>query len=529
MKEILVYDTTLRDGAQTEGVSFSLDDKLLIARRLDLLGFHYIEGGFPAANEKDAAFFRALAKSPLAKSKLAAFGMTRRADGKAEDDAGLRTVLAAETPVVTLVGKTWDFHVTKALRTTLEENVRMIADSVAFIKKAGRETIFDAEHFFDGYKANAAYAMRCLRAAAEAGADCVVLCDTNGGSLPEEIAAAVRAVAAEIKAPLGIHCHNDAGLAVANTVAAVQAGCGHVQGTMNGLGERCGNVDLCVCLPTLQLKVGCQALTPESLQRLTEASRYVYEICNMNLVANQPYVGPSAFAHKGGMHASAMSRDTRSYEHVSPDLVGNTRKILISELAGASNVVAKARKFNLQDDKALMSRLRDRVAKLEGQGYQFEAAEASFEMLVRREIGRTARFFDLEYYHVSIRKDDGRQPITEAVVKVVIDGKAEHHAAEGDGPVNALDAALRKALLGYYPNLAEMSLADYKVRVINPQEATAARVRVTVDSKDRDERWGTVGVSENIIDASWAALVDAVEYKLLKDKEAAANGGHQGK
>jgi 2-isopropylmalate synthase len=398
----------------------------------------------------------------------------------------------------------------------------MIGESVSFIKSHARETLFDAEHFFDGYRANADYAMACLAAAVEAGADAIVLCDTNGGAMPRDVQAAVQAVVERFKLPVGIHAHNDGGLAVANTLAAVEAGCTHVQGTVNGLGERCGNADLCTCVANLQLKLGLKVLDDEQMQRLTEVSRFVYEMANMNLVANQPFVGPSAFAHKGGMHASAVARDTRSYEHIRPEQVGNTRKILISELAGASNVVSKARKFNLQDDKALMKRIRDRVQKMESQGYQFEAAEASFEMLLRREIGLTHKFFDLDYYHVIIRKDRDGAPITEAVVKVLIKGRPEHHAAEGDGPVNALDAALRKALLGYYPNLAEMSLADYKVRVINSQAATAAKVRVTIESKDRDERWGTVGVSENIIDASWQALIDSIEYKLLKDREAAA-------
>jgi 2-isopropylmalate synthase len=521
MAKLVTYDTTLRDGAQTEGVSFSLDDKLLIARRLDLLGIDYIEGGFPQSNAKDEAFFRELKRQPLTHARVTAFGMTRRAGTSTENDAGLAALLASETPACALVGKSWDFHVTDALRVSLDENLKMIGESVGYLKSRGREVLFDAEHFFDGYKANPDYAMRCLQAAAEAGADWLVLCDTNGGTLPQYIETAVREVRSRFSVPLGIHAHNDAGLAVAASLAAVAGGATQIQGTINGLGERCGNADLCVCIANLQLKLGHDLLPAEHLRRLTETSRFVYEIANLNLVPNQPYVGVSAFAHKGGMHASAMARDSRSYEHVKPDLVGNTRRILISELAGASNVALKARKFNVQDDKALMARLRDRVQQLENEGYQFEAAEASFEMLLRREIGQHTRFFELDNYHVNIYKDDGNQPVTVATVKITINGRTEHHVAEGDGPVNALDAALRKALLGDYPNLSQMHLADYKVRVINSQAATAARVRVTIESKDQDEHWGSVGVSENIIDASWQALTDSIEYKLLKDREAA--------
>ena len=521
MKQVLVYDTTLRDGAQSEGVSFSLDDKLRIAERLDALGVHYIEGGFPLSNPKDAAFFQAMALRPPRQARIAAFGMTRRAGARAEDDPGLRALLEAETPVCTLVGKGWDFHVTEALRTTLDENLKMIGESVGHLKSRGREVMFDAEHFFDGFKANADYALACLRAAIDAGADAVVLCDTNGGTLPHEIPDIVRrALQAAGRTPVAIHCHNDCGMAAAGTVAAVLAGCTQIQGTLNGLGERCGNADLCTCIPNLQLKLGYALLPPEKLQHLTEVSRFAYEVLNMNLVANQPFTGASAFAHKGGMHASAVARDTRSYEHVTPEAVGNTRKILISELAGSSNVASKARKFHVEDDRKLMTLLRDKVQALENDGYQFELAEASFEMLLRRQIGQTETFFTLENYHVSIRKDNGGVPVTEGTVKVRIGDRSEHRVAEGDGPVNALDAALRKALLQYYPNLAEMSLTDYKVRVINSQAATAAKVRVIIESKDRDERWGTVGVSENIIDASWQALVDSIEYKLLKDKEA---------
>jgi 2-isopropylmalate synthase len=523
MKHVLIYDTTLRDGAQTEGVTFSLEDKLLVAERLDDLGVNYIEGGFPMSNPKDQAFFEAMAAKPPARARVVAFGTTCHATVTAKDDPGLQALLATEAPACAVVGKSWDFHVTGALQTTLDENLRMIGESVAFLKSHDREVLFDAEHFFDGLMTNGDYALACLRVAHEAGADWLVLCDTNGGRLPEEISEAVRQAASALPSSrLAIHSHNDCGVAVANTIAAVDAGCDQIQGTLNGLGERCGNADLCIAIPALQLKRGYELLSDEKLQHLTEVSRFAYEVLNMNLVATQPFMGTSAFAHKGGLHASAVARDTRSYEHIDPARVGNTRKILISELAGASNVVAKARKFNVHEDRALMARLRDKVQALENDGWQYELAEASFEMLLRREIGQTETFFELDNYHVSIRRDNDGVPITEGTVKVHVGSDALHHVAEGDGPVNALDAALRKALLTYYPNLKEMSLTDYKVRVINSQAATAARVRVIIESKDADEHWGTVGVSENIIDASWMALVDSIEYKLLKDKELAA-------
>ncbi len=518
-KGVLLYDTTLRDGAQTEGVSFSLDDKLQIARRLDQLGVTYIEGGFPSSNAKDIAFFQEMARNPLKNSRVTAFGMTRRAGTAAESDVGLRSLLESEAPVVTLVGKSWDLHVRDALRVSPEENLAMISESVAFIKSSGRELIYDAEHFFDGYNDNPEYAMATLKAAADAGAEVLVLCDTNGGTLPAHIAPLVAEVVSRFGLQVGIHCHNDSGVAVANTLAAVEAGARQIQGTINGLGERTGNADLCVVTANLQLKMGYSVLAEDRMQHLTELSRFVYETCNMNLSQSQPYVGMSAFAHKGGMHASAVARNPRCYEHIDPATFGNSRRILISELAGASNVVSKARKFNVESDKALMGRLRDRVQELESLGYQFEVAEASFEMLLRREIGQTEEFFRLQNYQVNILKDDGGTPVTTGTVKVLIGEATEHHVAEGDGPVNALDGALRKALIGYYPNLATMSLTDYKVRVINSQAATAASVRVIIESKDEDERWGTVGVSENIIDASWQALIDSIEYKLLKDKE----------
>jgi len=524
MNKVTIYDTTLRDGTQGEGVSLSLQDKLDIARRLDDLGVQFIEAGYPVSNEKDEAVFRDLARYPLKNAVAVAFGMTRRVGAKAAEDTTLLALLAAETPAVAVVGKSWDFHVTKIIRTTLEENVAMIADSVRFLKAAGRQVFYDAEHFFDGYKANRDHALATLRAARDAGADWLVLCDTNGGRLPHEIAEATAAVLKEVGGPLGIHCHNDGGLAVANSLAAVGAGATQVQGTVNGLGERCGNADLCAVVPNLELKMDRPCLGRENLAKLTDVSRFVYETANMLLVPGQPYVGPSAFAHKGGMHVAAISRERQSYEHVDPKVVGNTRRILVSELSGRGTILAKVSGTGFENDKALQTKVLKEVQRLENEGYQFEACEASFALLVRRVAGQAETFFDLDHYSVGIKKDDERSPVTEATVKLRVAGRPEHTVAEGDGPVNALDAALRKALLGAYPNLAEMNLVDYKVRVINSGAGTAAKVRVVIESRDKTEHWGTVGVSENIIDASWQALIDSIAYKLTRDKERAPQG-----
>jgi 2-isopropylmalate synthase len=519
MNTITIYDTTLRDGTQGEGVSFSFQDKLDIARRLDELGLQYIEAGYPVSNEKDEAVFRELKRSPLKHAVPVAFGMTRRVDATAEEDAALQALLAAETPAVAIVGKAWDFHVTKVLRATLDQNLSMIADSVRLLKKAGREVLFDAEHYFDGHKAHAAYAMKVLRAALDAGADWLVLCETNGGALPDEVAEIVATVAREVGGRLAFHGHNDGGLAVANSLAAVRAGCTQVQGTMNGLGERCGNADLSAVIGNLELKMGARCLGREALARLTDASRFVYETANMLLVPGQPFVGPSAFAHKGGMHVAALLRDRHTYEHVDPGLVGNTRRILVSELSGRGTISAKVAGTDFEGDKALQQKVLKEVQRLENQGYQFESAEASFALLLRRMAGRARSFFDLDHYSVAIMKDSAKPPITEATVKLCVGGQWQHTVAEGDGPVNALDGALRKALTAAYPNLAEMQLTDYKVRVINSGAGTAAKVRVVIESRDRQAHWGTVGISENIIDASWQALVDSITYKLTKDEE----------
>ncbi len=520
MTRIHIYDTTLRDGSQGEGVNFSLQDKLSITQRLDDLGIDFIEGGYPLSNPKDFEYFQRVRDLPLKHAKVAAFGMTRRKAVSPADDTCLKALLNAQTPVVTIVGKTWDVQVREVLNTTLEENLRMIADSVAYCKAAGREIVYDAEHFFDGYRHNPEYALQTLRAAQDAGAAVVVLCDTNGGNLPEEIAAATEAVRQALRVELGIHCHNDCDVAVANTLAAVSRGATQVQGTINGIGERCGNVDLVSVIANLTLKRGHEVLTAGSLAKLTEVSRYVYETANMNFRSGQPFVGASAFAHKGGMHTHAVARNASSYEHIDPALVGNERRILVSELSGQSTILAKTTKYALRDDRALMQKILTQVQDLENAGYEFEAAEASFDLIVKKAAGLYRPWFDRLGYRVNIEAGrDGAESITEATIKMRVGDKERHEVSEGDGPVNALDGALRKALQPFYPRLAEMHLADYKVRVVNARAETAARVRVVIEWRDKDAVWGTVGVSENIVEASWLALVDSFEYKLFKDQE----------
>ncbi len=515
---IAIYDTTLRDGSQGEGVNFSLQDKLLITSRLDELGIDYVEGGYPLSNPKDAAYFRAVRDLPLEHAKVVAFGMTRRRDVAAEDDTGMKALVAAGTPAVTVVGKTWDLHVREVLGVSFEENLRMIGDSVGFLASHVAEVVYDAEHFFDGFKRNPDYSLQTLKQAAEAGATWIVLCDTNGGSLPEEVAEAVALVAREIDVPLGVHPHNDGELAVANALAAVRRGATQVQGTINGLGERCGNVDLCSVIANLSLKYpGFAVLSPGKLGRLTEISRYVYETANMNFRSGQPFVGSSAFAHKGGMHVHGVRKLASSYEHVEPSTVGNERRILVSELSGKSNIAEKLTEHGLDQDQALLARVLDRVQELENEGYQFEAAEASFVLLVERLADRHHQCFDLRGFHVGVASRTGQGATTEATIKLQVGDAYEHTVSEGDGPVNALDGALRKALEHHFPGLKSMKLVDYKVRVINARAGTAARVRVVIESSDQDAVWGTIGVSENVIEASWLALVDAFEYKLSKD------------
>jgi 2-isopropylmalate synthase len=522
MTRVFIYDTTLRDGSQGEGVNFSLQDKLNITQKLDDLGIDFIEGGYPLSNPKDAEYFREVRKLSLRHSKVAAFGMTRRKGMNAAEDTCITALLDAQTPIVTIVGKTWDLHVREILGTTLDENLAMIADSVACCKKAGREVFYDAEHFFDGFKHNPEYAIRTLQAAESAGASVIILCDTNGGTLPDDLAATVAVVRRSIRADLGIHCHNDGDVATANSLAAVKAGATQVQGTINGIGERCGNADLISVMANLSLKLGYDVLQPESMRRLTELSRYVYETANMNFRSGQPFVGMSAFAHKGGMHTHAVAKISHSYEHLDPARVGNERRILVSELSGQSTILTKTAKYQINTDRALMKRILEQVQDLENAGYEFEAAEASFDLLVKKTAGLYVPKFQRVAYRVNIEanlSDLGGTPATEATVKVRVGDQLMHTASDGDGPVNALDTALRKSLLPFYPRLGELHLVDYKVRVVNAREETAARVRVVIEWRDGDDVWGTVGVSENVIEASWLALVDAAEYKLFKDEE----------
>jgi 2-isopropylmalate synthase len=522
MRSIQIYDTTLRDGAQGEGVNFSLQDKVAITQLLAEMGFDYVEGGYPLSNEKDAEYFNRVRKLDLGKTRICAFGMTRRKGLRAADDPGMKALLDSEAPVCTVVGKTWDFHATEVLRVSLEENLDMIRDSVGYLASQGRELIYDAEHFFDGWKANPEYADRTIQAAAEAGARLVVLCDTNGGSLPEEIARYTREAIAALEkhgAPVGIHCHNDSELAVANSLAAVDSGAVHVQGTINGVGERCGNADLISVMANLALKKQAyEVLGGKNIDHLTELSRFVYETANMHLRSNQPFVGQSAFAHKGGMHVHAIARATASYEHIDPKLVGNERRVLVSELSGRSNIMALTTRHKIEQNRELMDQILAQVVKLENQGYQFEAAEASFDLLVQKCAGQFRPHFERVKYHVEVGAEENGELVTEATVKVRVGDAVRHEVAEGDGPVNALDGALRKALNGEFPNLRSMRLVDYKVRVVNGEAGTAARIRVIIESADEHDVWGTIGVSENIIEASWLALVDAIEYKLAKDE-----------
>jgi len=518
MDKVKLYDTTLRDGMQAEGVSFSLEDKLAIAKCLDELGLDYIEGGYAASNPKEVQFFEEVAGLDLKNAKITAFGNTRRADTGVSNDVSLNKMLACKTQAATLVGKTWDMHVTHVLGCSLDENLAICAESVGYLKKHGIETIFDAEHFFDGYKANPEYAMKVLAAAANAGADAIVLCETNGGNLPDQVYEITKTVREQFGSiVIGIHAHNDSDCATASSLAAVRAGARHIQGTINGLGERCGNANLCTIIPNLAFKLGFEILSPEKIKTLTEVSRYVFEIANMTPVTNMPYVGESAFAHKGGLHVDALRKSKRTYEHIEPGLVGNERRFLISELSGRSTVLAELEKAKIAQDKQLARNVLSRVQELENEGYQFEAADASFDLLVKKVMGTYKPFFDLIKYHVTVEKRATGDIVTEATVKLRVGDKTEHVVGEGDGPVNALDAALRKSLENFYPAIRDVHLIDYKVRVVNAGAGTAARVRVIIESRDKNSMWGTVGVSENVIEASWQALVDSVEYKLQKD------------
>ena len=527
-RRIEIYDTTLRDGTQSEGVSLSLQDKLLILEALDGLGVDYIEGGYPLSNPKDAEFFEQARNTPLANAKLAAFGMTRRKGTAASDDVGLAALLAAETPVVALVGKAWDFHVSDVLDVSTDENLAMIGESVAFLVGRGRMVFFDAEHFFDGYLANADYALACLRAAANAGAERLVLCDTNGGSTLARVGRITKAVTNEIpEALLGIHCHNDCHLAVANSLMAVRHGATQVQGTINGIGERCGNADLTGVIGNLALKYGYDCLRPGTLANLTKVSRFVYEVANLNFQESQPFVGAAAFAHKGGMHVHAMRRNVKTYEHIDPSVVGNSRRILVSELAGISNIEAVApEKFGLTGDKDAQRLVLNALMEMENEGYQFEAARASFEVLIRKTLGGKwyRKLWDLDHYRCMIFKQTARTPNIEAIVRLRVNDSDRHTVSAGDGPVDSLDCALCEALRPHYPQVDNLHLVDYKVRVVNTAAETAAKVRVVIDWYDAtgEAYFGSVGVSENIIEASWLALVDAIEYTILNDMDASA-------
>ena len=520
MRTIEIYDTTLRDGSQGEGVNFSLEDKVAITLRLDEAGVDFIEGGYPLSNPKDAQYFERVLALTLRHSKVCAFGMTRRRGMTAADDPGMKALLDAGTPVVTIVGKTSVFHVTEVLGVSREENLAMIADTVGHLKQAGREVFYDAEHFFDGWKLDRDYSRDTIVAAARAGATRIVLCDTNGGTLPDEVATLVREAISALgvagcPTAVAIHCHNDCDLAVANSLAGVAAGAVQVQGTINGLGERCGNADLISVVANLALKVsGHRVLAGTGMAHLTELSRFVYETANMSYRPGQPFVGSSAFAHKGGMHVHAVAKATESYEHISPEAVGNSRRILVSELSGRSNIAAMVTRADVKNDRVLLDKVLTEICRLENEGWQFEAAGASFDLLVERCAGTFISRFEKESYHVAVESHDGRDVRTEATVKLLVSGTHRHEVAEGDGPVNALDAALRKALEVAYPALARMHLLDYKVRVINAQEGTAAKVRVSIESTDGESVWGTVGVSENVIEASWLALADSFHYFL---------------
>jgi 2-isopropylmalate synthase len=527
-RKIILYDSTLRDGTQAEGISFTVNDKLKIAHRLDEFGVDYIEAGNPASNPKDLEFFQSIRQGELKHARLTAFGSTRRAGIRAEEDGNLQALLQANTPAAAIFGKTWDFHVTEILKTTLDENLNMIRDTLAFLKKMGKEILFDAEHFFDGYRSNPHYAMLCLQTAAEAGADWLVLCDTNGGAFPADIGSIVKEAVQRFPVPIGIHCHNDGGMAVANSILAVQNGAVQVQGTINGYGERCGNANLCTIIPNLQLKGGMDCIPIEQMENLSAVSRYVSELANLAPNERDPYVGHSAFAHKGGMHIDAIQKNPLSFEHIVPHSVGNERRILMSEVSGRSTILKRIREVTpwVNKDSRETQFIMDELKRLEHAGYQFEGAETSFELLVRRALGKDVKFFNVKDFRVLCEEHWQDDYSASAIIKVQVDGVEEVMASEGDGPVNALDKALRKALKVFYPQLDQMRLTDYKVRVLDTGKATAAKVRVHIESTDGEKVWGTVGVSTNIIEASWAALIDSIEYFLYQhqgDGSAAEN------
>lgn len=519
MSLVTLYDTTLRDGTQGEDIAFLLEDKIRIAHKLDDGGIHYIEGGWPGSNPKDIAFFKNVKKEKFATAKIAAFGSTRRAGIAPGKDNNIITLVKAAPDVITIFGKTWDFHVHEALRVSLEENLEMINDSLLYLKQQVGEVFYDAEHFFDGYKANPEYAIKTLKAAEAANVDCIILCDTNGGTMPFEFVQIIENVKKHITTPLGIHTHNDSECAVANTLVAVHNGIVQVQGTINGFGERCGNSNLCSIIPALKQKLKMDCITDIQMRKLRELSRFVYELANLPPDKHQAYVGDSAFAHKGGVHVSAIQRHPETYEHMRPELVGNTTRVLISDLSGRSNILAKAEEFkiNLNSKDPLTLEILDNIKEMENQGYQFEGAEASFELLMKQALGTRRTFFTvLGYRVIDEKRHENEKLVSEATVRIKVGGKVEHAAAEGSGPVNALDNALRRALTKFYPHLKDVKLIDYKVRVLPSGQGTASGIRVLIESRDKESTWGTVGVSDNIIEASYQALLDSIEYKLHK-------------
>jgi 2-isopropylmalate synthase len=533
MKPIVqLYDTTLRDGAQAEDVNFSVEDKIRIARKLDQFGVHYVEGGWPGSNPRDVEFFREMKRVKLKKTRLAAFGSTRKAKLRVTEDSSLKALVTSGARIATIFGKTWDLHVLKALRTTLDENLDMIEESVSFLRKRLDEVVYDAEHFFDGFKSNPDYALQTILAAEAAGANCIVLCDTNGGTMPHEVEEIIAQVKRVIATPFGIHAHNDAELAVANSVAAVRMGAVQVHGTINGYGERCGNANLCTLIPTFKLKLGIDCVTDASLARLRDLSRYVDELANLPHRKRQPYIGDSAFAHKGGVHVDAIAKSSLTYEHITPELVGNRRRILVSDMAGKSNILQKAAELGipLKKDSPQLAEILKKVKELENEGFEFEGAEGSLELLMLRAGHNYESVFNMfdriDYRILTEKRKVDPHPVSEATVTVEVGGNVEHMAAWGNGPVNALDKALRKVLPKYFPGrgLENVRLLDYKVRVLTAADGTAAKVRVLIESGDGRNKWGTVGVSENVIEASWQGLVDSIEYKLLRTAQKKSTG-----
>lgn len=523
VQEVKIYDTTLRDGTQAEDFSLSLEDKVRIALKLDDLGIHYIEGGWPGSNPKDVGFFQEIRNYQLKNARIAAFGSTHHPSRSVESDENIKAIIQARTPVVTIFGKSWPVHVREALRISLERNLQIIRESLAFLRPQCEELFYDAEHFFDGFREDPRYALATLEKAIEAGADCLVLCDTNGGSLPGVVREVLQAVKERFPdAPFGIHVHNDGDLAVGNSLVAVEMGAVQVQGTINGVGERCGNANLCSIIPNLCLKMGIPCLAPENLAKLRPVSRFILELANVPSNRYQPFVGRSAFAHKGGVHISAVERNPLTYEHIDPALVGNRRRVLISDLSGRAAIKRKAEEFglNLSKKDPVAMQVLEELKELEHRGFQFEAAEASFELLINKAMGKSKRYFELEGFRVIDQKiSEDRPPVAEATIQVKVGGQMEHTAALGHGPVNALDNALRKALEKFYPQLTHMGLSDYKVRVLPGREGTASKVRVLIESHDENDHWGTVGVSHDILEASWQALVDSINYKMYKDEK----------